>query len=187
MSPSSLSVNQVKIVVGTHLLNEGGVTHDVTKVKYIPMWNPAKHLNDVGFIRVSPPIEFNDNVQPISLDFESFDEVREGVLTGWGQTVQGGALSNNLKYLKCHTMEVFECKKAYILDWIDIYDSHLCTEGVRGEGACIYDAGAPLVRNNKQIGILNFGKGCAQGKPDVYARISNFADYIIAIVNDIDG
>ena len=54
---------------------------------------------------------------------------------------------------------------------IHIYIYLLCT--FKG------DSGGPVVYNNKLIGIVSFGVGCAQpGYPGVYARIPPLRDWI---------
>ena len=44
-------------------------------------------FNDIGLIRVSEPIDFNDRVDKIDLQAKEFNEHRiSAVLTGWGET-----------------------------------------------------------------------------------------------------
>ena len=66
-----------------------------------------------------------------------------------------------------------------------IYTSSLCTMNKRGEGSCKGDSGGPLVANDKLIGIVSWGFLCALGAPDVFARVSEFNDWIIRTMADV--
>ena len=47
--------------------------------------NSTQVLNDIGLIRVSKSIEFNERVNKVALQTEFFDEVGVSAnLTGWG-------------------------------------------------------------------------------------------------------
>ena len=46
------------------------------------------------------------------------------------------------------------------------------------------DSGGPLVANNKVIGIASFVKPCAEGKPDVFTRVSAYLSWIKKIMDD---
>lgn len=47
-----------------------------------------------------------------------------------------------------------------------MHESTLCTLTRRGEGTCNGDSGGPLVLGDELVGLVNWGFGCASGKPD---------------------
>lgn len=60
----------------------------------------------------------------------------------------------------------------------EIVSGHLCTTSPRGIGTCFGDSGGPLAADGKLIGIVSFGEPCAIGVPDVFARVSQYKDWI---------
>lgn len=77
--------NDVKVVVGTNQLSEGGETYKSDFVYANPEYTPSIFANDVGLIRVSKEIVFSEKVQPVTLP--SSDLVKENypaTLSGWG-------------------------------------------------------------------------------------------------------
>lgn len=49
--------------------------------------------------------------------------------------------------------------------------------------ACIGDSGGPLVLNGAQIGIVSFGKGCAErDRPGVYTNVAAVREWVMGLV-----
>lgn len=46
------------------------------------------------------------------------------------------------------------------------------------------DSGGPLVVGNFVVGITSWVIPCALGYPDVYTRVSSFADWIFSVVDE---
>lgn len=60
-----------------------------------------------------------------------------------------------------------------------IFETTLCTIKARGQGACFGDSGGPLVQNRTLVGLVSWGVPCAQGKPDMFTRVSSYIDWIV--------
>ncbi|KAJ8684312.1 hypothetical protein QAD02_020104 [Eretmocerus hayati] len=171
--------SSINVIAGTNLLN-GGV-EQLYKSEYITAhknFSMFRLVNDIGLIRVNRDIEFNEKVQPIKLPDREFSKPDMSVvLTGWGTTELGGSVPNNLQQIDLKVIDQKQCKK----HWSPIYkitESHICTLTAAGEGACHGDSGGPLVADGIQLGIVSFGKPCAEGKPDVFTRVHTFIDWI---------
>lgn len=59
-----------------------------------------------------------------------------------------------------------------------IHDKSLCTAAKRGQGGCFGDSGGPLTANGQLIGVVSWGVKCGDGSPNVFVRISKFANWI---------
>lgn len=79
----------MKIVAGTNLIHGGKEqVYDSEYVVSHKSWNTPQFSNDMGLIRVSKDIEFNDKVQPIKLPSEDFNKAGHPVvMSGWGTTI----------------------------------------------------------------------------------------------------
>lgn len=119
-------------------------------------------------------IEFSPAVQPIKLESELIEEV-DCVVSGWGRVETGGARPDILQYIWLKSITFQTCQT----HWSSLVgEDEICTLTRAGEGVCHGDSGSPLVADGKQIGIVSWGNPCANGKPDVFTRISSYLDWI---------
>lgn len=144
------------------------------------LWNASNLHYDVGIVRLYKPLKFNKYVQPIELVNASYTAKPGAMATvlGWGHTQEAGEASNVLRVAHVPIIKHSDCKKK--LRNYDVTESMLCAgykEG--GIDACQMDSGGPLVLDNKLIGIISWGSGCAKpDKPGVYTRISKIRSWI---------
>ncbi|EJY58048.1 AAEL017520-PA [Aedes aegypti] len=72
-----------------------------------------------------------------------------------------------------------ECSDFYVI-YVGVTDRMVCAgfkEG--GKDACQGDSGGPLVDGNTLVGVVSWGKGCAEaGYPGVYARVAAVRDWV---------
>ncbi|KAI4500260.1 hypothetical protein M0802_004677 [Mischocyttarus mexicanus] len=171
----SKSASRVTVHVGSVLLNAGGKVYKAEKLVTNEKYNAFKLINDVGLVRTSEDIEFNQLVQPIKLPSSNSIKAGDGVvLTGWGRIYLNGPIPNHLQQLPLTVESQESCKAKHR----GVIDSHICTFTKRGEGACHGDSGGPLVDNGVQVGIVSYGHPCALGYPDVFTRVHSFVDWV---------
>jgi len=169
------SAQSVKVIAGTNLLSETGELYQADFLLAHPKYNSWLFANDVGLIRVSVDIVFNEKVQPIRLpkgDFTADDY--PAVLSGWGSTSLGSSLPDKLQHINLKVISQNSCKNIHSM----ITEDHICTLTKAGEGACHGDSGGPLTADGMQIGIVSFGRPCAKGYPDVFTRVWTFLEWI---------
>jgi len=168
----------IKVLAGTNTLDirEYHQSYMADRIIVHEHFDGQEFVNDVGLVRLSKPMEFNDKVQPIQLPNEDFRKVNyPAVVTGWGKVSISGAIADNLQEIVLNVINQDDCAK-----WTNhtIGKSHICTLTKEGEGTCNGDSGGPLVADGVQIGITSFGYPCALGKPDVYTRVYTYVDWI---------
>lgn len=66
----------------------------------------------------------------------------------------------------------------------NINDDHVCTYKNKSSGLCAGDSGAPLVNNKRLIGVFSWSVSCGKDNPDVFLRISSYADWIESVITN---
>jgi len=75
-----------RVVVGTHLLNSGGLSHASSLIRNHPSYNANTLANDVSVVQTASTITYTNLVQPIALGQAVVGGGVSARLTGWGQT-----------------------------------------------------------------------------------------------------
>ena len=116
----------------------------------------------------------------------------KALVSRWGFVSDNGETAQQLQFLEVNVLINEDCRqKLKTEDCFRIpcdkmiYPFSLCTLNKPGEGMCSGDSGGPLVANDKLIGIVSWGFLCATGAPDVFARVSEFNDWIIRTMADV--
>ncbi|XP_037049006.1 chymotrypsin-1-like [Bradysia coprophila] len=166
---------QLRILVGTNNLKGNGDYYSVTRIIEHEKFIMFAHAYDIAVVEVDGPISFNDKVQPIKYSTREPTHGSLAQLTGWGRIRIGGPLPDQLQVINMPVVSTVACRE--ILG-SDVHDSHICAFAEDGRGACYADSGSPLVFDNEIIGIVSFGRPCARGYPDAFAKISYLAGWI---------
>lgn len=89
-----------------------------------------------------------------------------------------------MKYAVLKTITNGECRRLFPTAIFEDFGTLCAYSGAEGTGVCSGDSGSPLISNNKLIGITSWSSNpCAEGKPDGFARISDYADWIETVKN----
>lgn len=166
----------ITVVAGTTTLNSGGTSYSVSRIVVHPQYDSATVENDISLVRTASAIAFGNLVSSLPISSGEVGAGFQAVLSGWGTTVLNGATPNNLQYLNLVTVTNSVCAAAHAPD--PVFSSNICTFTRSGEGACHGDSGGPLVVQNILVGVVSWGNPCANGYPDVFARVSSFVDWI---------
>ncbi|KAH8414373.1 hypothetical protein KR215_004432 [Drosophila sulfurigaster] len=167
----------IVVVTGTNRYMEPGAVYYTEEVHLHCLYDQPYMHNDIALIKLTQNITFNALTQPIALPTRPTREGDEIVLTGWGAEVAYGDAKEDLQKLDLGFVKLSEC--------YDIFNQtsnmgvgHLCTFSKQGEGACHGDSGGPLVSNGELVGLVNWGRPCGQGFPDVQANVYYYLDWI---------
>jgi trypsin len=177
---------EIIIGTGSNSLTTPNATYRADALIPHPNYNNSTHVNDIGLIRVSGEINFNNNTKSISL--VSNDRNYDGVYliaSGWGQLWTGGMVPDHLQQITLRGCSQSRCSNTYK----NITDDNLCTLGSRGEGMCRGDSGGPLTDgSNSLVGVVSMDGGtpCANDEPDVYTRVFNYKSWIDEQVNNVN-
>jgi trypsin len=75
-----------RVVVGTHLMNSGGVSHTTSQIVNHPSYSGITLANDISVVQTEAAITFTGLVQPIGLAADFTGGGVTATASGWGQT-----------------------------------------------------------------------------------------------------
>ena len=191
--------DDVSVVHGSQSLSSGGARRRAERL--IPHeryrgGGSGSQGNDIALIRLSAPLPVSrsETVQLQSRQLEAnfgFPGACS-VVTGWGSVdawepgrdrAEARALPDRLRAVDLPIIDNATCAEVYPGR---IADGQVCAGYAQGtRDSCQGDSGGPLVVPGgptgwTQIGIVSFGRGCAQpGAYGVYTRISHYIDWIL--------
>lgn len=86
----------------------------------------------------------------------------------------------HLQFLAETTLTNVECRERHARPpyTLRIHNETLCAFTRVREGACHGDSGGPLAVNGQLVGVVSWGRPCANGFPDQYMRISSYTPWI---------
>ncbi|OXA40890.1 CUB and peptidase domain-containing protein 1 [Folsomia candida] len=167
---------------GEHNINVTEGTEQVRQVTQInihPNYLSYQYENDIALMRVSPPFEFNEYVQPVVIPNVNFAPTTLATVTGWGSISEGGGSppNDNLMKVVVPFVDDVTCQRNH---YGEIAPSMVCY-GEAGKDSCHGDSGSPLLCGDNQTlcGIVSWGEGCA--RPNlfrVYTETSFFSEWI---------
>ncbi|XP_011155958.2 transmembrane protease serine 9 [Solenopsis invicta] len=174
---------RVFVVVGSNELNatDSSIYQAMNLITHAG-FNKLLRIHDIALIKVQKDIEFNDNVQSISLPTadRNFDDYPL-VATGWGRLGLTRPVPNDLQeiILKGYSHEL--CSQ-----YPHVRKTHICTFTKKGKGTCYGDGGGPLVADGILVGLMSFSYGvCGTGAPDVSTRVYSYLSWIKLYTKDL--
>ncbi|KAF5287780.1 hypothetical protein FQA39_LY15716 [Lamprigera yunnana] len=166
------------VVVGRNYLMESGVVHSVKKQVAHEEFDSITFEHDIGLLKLTPKISYNDRVQPIALKRSHVGEGVDLIFSGWGRSAFPGTESLDLQFIRLKTVSNERCKYDHFFPPIN--DTQICTLTLEEKSTCAGDPGGPLVLENKQVGILSWDQPCGVKYPDIFTRVSSYIDWIKA-------
>ncbi|XP_063702311.1 trypsin-2-like [Culicoides brevitarsis] len=177
----SIKPKDIKVRIGSSFHRKDGKIIDVVKIINHHYYSKSTNKYDFALLELAEPLEFNESVQSISLPAKG-EETPVGtkcVVSGWGSTQSLIQSNKQLRSVVVPIVDHDDCVWAY-QNFNKITDDMICagyTDG--GKDACQGDSGGPLVHNNKLVGVVSFGIGCADGDyPGVYGNVAYVRDWI---------
>ncbi|KAI4500529.1 hypothetical protein M0802_004491 [Mischocyttarus mexicanus] len=175
----------LEVIVGKHDLskyNETNVTKRYPIDDIIIHPNYISKHNDLAIIKIKQKFVYSMKVGPVCLPFNYIqrDFTNEIVTAlGWGKISFNGAKSKVLRKVDLHVIATKDCAKYYY----GINSKVICTFDV-GKDACVNDSGGPILWKNPItnnliiVGIISYGRTCADSSPGVNTRVTSYMDFI---------
>lgn len=182
------SLTAVNVHAGSYNWRSGFV-YQVDGITIHPNFNAVTRVSDIAQLQTTTEIPFNVVTMPVSLDSDFVDIGELVTVIGWGQThfdrLEPVDALRSLTYETLNGDQCLGMQSAIPNPRFNIPDkdinSVLCTYSTFNVSTCNGDAGAPLLRENRLIGLLSFEMDTCK-VPNVYTRISTFYDWIVDVV-----
>ena len=141
-----------------------------------PSYNPTTFNNDIALIELDNEV---GNVTPINYDTShALVSGTQTRVAGWGTMTEGVSnFPNNLMEALTPIVDVTQCNVAYN----GAISSNMFCAGyfVSTRDSCQGDSGGPLIINNRLLGIVSWGNGCAKNNyPGVYTKVKNYTEWL---------
>ncbi|KAH8412943.1 hypothetical protein KR009_006914, partial [Drosophila setifemur] len=172
------------IRVGSSYYNFGGFLLEVSLIVIHENYDAFSFDNDIALLVLSESLDLEeyDSIQAIKLAKDLPPEGSEASVTGWGLTEY--EIPEFLQSLETPIVGLEQCRKSY--SGYSITDNMICTSLV-DKGTCQGDSGGPLVFEEKLIGIVSWGVGCADPQyPPVYTSVPALFEWIESNVKGIE-
>ncbi|XP_017038219.1 serine protease SP24D [Drosophila kikkawai] len=166
---------QLSILAGTlKLSGGGGETRQVAAVHVHPQYKGDGY--DVAVLRLTQPLNFNDNAKTISLATEDPPSDASVYISGWGAISNSGPISNDLLYGQVKYLARDTCKRQYLPR---LAETTMCLLHEAKKGACYGDSGGPATYEGRLVGVASYVLGgCGRAAPDGYERVSQLRQWI---------
>jgi Trypsin len=188
------AMHDVRVRLGAFDLAAGdGAIYRIDRVIVHARYKRGEKPNDIAMLHIVPAQRSVTNpvykiaaipiAQPSNTGLERLQVGQPVRTSGWGRTSYNGMLMQKLGETKLNLMANGQCKAIY---GEKFSDRALCAYAP-GTDSCEGDSGGPLtqlpndrdIRNVRLIGIVSFGRGCAEaGVPGVYTRVESYFDWI---------
>ncbi|XP_075168795.1 trypsin-like [Haematobia irritans] len=174
-----IQAHEFKVRLGASKYNMGGELVAVKSLKIHDNFDPNSKMNDVALVKLATPVRESKNVRYIPLVEKTPATGTTAVVTGWGTTCFITCdLSENLQEVEVDILDYKTCASSDYGYGSDVKETMVCAYAV-DQGTCQGDSGGPLVVDDKLVGVVSWGAGCAApGYPGVYADIASVRGWI---------
>lgn len=169
--------------VGSSRSNDGGRLYGVMGMAVHPKYNREISSYDIAVLRLEDCVTLSHRVKTIELARLEPRENESVLVTGFGRTKYND-FNEDLMAVNVSIISRRKCAKVFGKKYIS--DVNICADAF-GKDACQGDSGGPLVYNNKLIGVVSWGKGCATPNfPGVYSNVPALRGWVRHVVNQLN-
>lgn len=173
---------------------EDPVDERVVQIVKYPSYKRRTVYDDIALLKLQNGVSFSNRIRPACLYSSSEIDRTKAIATGFGSTQAYGPTSKELQKV---TLDLFSTPACAVYFQRNprvpqgLRDTHLCAGYLAGgRDTCTGDSGGPLQIYSgdesscavQVIGITSFGITCGTSTPGIYTRVSEYLDWIEAVV-----
>ncbi|XP_064547382.1 uncharacterized protein LOC135434665 [Drosophila montana] len=174
---SGHAASSFTVIGGTTKQNgTDGVERSVTYTAVAPKFTSKSMNMDAALLKLNATMT-GTNIGTIALGQRMPRPGTRVRIGGWGVTKEGGDSVTNLRSVQLKVVKQKVCQNAY-QGSATITNYMFCAQA-KNKDSCSGDSGGGAVQNNRLMGIVSFGMGCARaGYPGVYTRVGRIRRWI---------
>uniref|UniRef100_A0A8D8RFZ0 Serine protease 42 n=1 Tax=Cacopsylla melanoneura TaxID=428564 RepID=A0A8D8RFZ0_9HEMI len=174
-------------------------TRDVIDLRIHPQYSSDTLENNIALLKLSPDIEYADNVSPVCLPDWNLDYEGENCeVTGWGR--DGSDIKTYNHYLRKVGMSIIDrhqCQEklrtSQLGAYFEVTEGYKCAWNRTSDiNSCKGDGGGPLIcplRNDStifvQVGISAWSVRCEPDMPGLYTNVEYYRDWIDDTITEL--
>ncbi|KAL9692055.1 hypothetical protein quinque_015955 [Culex quinquefasciatus] len=169
--------------VGSTDRNQGGLLAAVKTIIQHPDYDRDSWQYDFTLLELTEKLPLGKSVQPIELTQLEPEVGQLCLVSGWGATLTTEESDELLRAVTVPVINRDACAEAYE-DFQRVTLSMICAGDLEhgGVDACFGDSGGPIVADGVLVGVVSWGKGCAQPRAvGVYSNVAVVRDWITVI------
>ncbi|KAH9644501.1 hypothetical protein HF086_006034 [Spodoptera exigua] len=181
-----------RIRAGTTNRGSGGTVVSINRIVNHPSYGRNQMDGDISVIQLSSALVYSERIQQVPVIPQGFElpDNLPVVHSGWGTTSQGGLASAVLRDVQIYTInhEICASRYASLLIPRRVTENMICAGllDVGGKDACQGDSGGPLYYDGILVGIVSWGRGCADAVyPGVSTKVASYTDWIVETVTSM--
>lgn len=183
-----VKANDIRIRLGSSNNNHSGELVKVEKLLVHEKFAESGFSYDVALLKLATPVRRSSNLQFIELARNLPPKGAELLISGWGTTCHLGCnqtqtlMGVHVAYIDRETCGSSQYEYGNMID-----ETMICAYTIYKD-SCQGDSGGPLVYNNQLVGIVSWGKGCANvGHPGVYTDVTVVRGWILRNAKELNG
>lgn len=180
-------LSDIRVRLGSSHFAQGGELVRVEKILLHENFTRSTMQYDVALLKMATPVRRSSKIQFIELARSLPPTGTELLATGWGVTCH--SLCPQSPILLGITLSFIDRETCASKDYgygDQISESMVCAYTIY-EDTCQGDSGGPLVYDNKLVGIVSWGQGCAVvGYPGIYTDVPMVRNWILKNARELN-
>lgn len=184
------------VKLGAHNLDTEESTVRIYEVEQgiaYPEYENQFVYHDIGLLKLKQNVKFNINIRPICLPTDTTKQHDQIWAIGWGN-YKGASYEGVLQKLQLPLVSKDDCKKTYNEKRTKrlpqgLNQNILCYGALKGADTCPGASGGPVQVVSRDVycsyslvGLTSAGVRCTEGYPGLFTKVSEYLDWIEAIV-----
>lgn len=174
---------EIFVRAGSSIPGFGGQVFSVIGIAIHEKYSRNLWTYDIAVMRLNACVQLSHRIQTIKLAKTEPRDNAAVLVSGFGR-IESGENAEHLMGVYVRIVPRKTCAKIFGKEYIT--ETEICAAS-HGRDACQGDSGGPLVYRKRLVGVVSWGKGCANRKyPGVYANVPALYTWIMNATKELN-